>query len=426
MTVTKLFPVLWLFAWSLSSFGTGGPSTASLNVSSATSDVSIHVRIEEILTLDTVPDSPVGTELFKEISQLSRLLVQLDEPAKAIELATKSVQLFPGEMRSACLAGWVGGMVGDVTSAVNTLLDAKDLPSRLLQDPDGRERAACLTNLGGFLNQLGRFKEAVPFLEEARKADRESALPDYLIGEAYFHLKDAYLCSRAFEKAFAKDPRPASPQDYLLYAWALDQMKKLDKAEQVIESAIESFPSTPGLFFNLAMNKESQSATREAYYAYQLEKLVADEASPYFGEAQKRIERIERIQRATPYPDPELLAVIDHLTPKENSEEEVVDLELKKAVDLNGLSHPFIIHLEAQRLLDTEDYSAAIVLLEKGVQENPSQLVLRLDLARVYGKAGERDKASSLIQSLLLISPDHPGLRQLIGPSGALSAQSLE
>jgi tetratricopeptide (TPR) repeat protein len=376
-------------------------------------------QIEQLLALspDSVSKPSDAADAIARFDQVIHGVAKVEDFETAGRLARKCREIFPGQLRSGLLLGWVAGLAGNLDSAIETTRACLAEGTRRLPDPDKVWHAEALANLGCFLIQKEQYKEAVPYLEQSRKENQKPALPDYLAGLAYHHVGEPWLCGKAYEKAFKKDESLASPSDYVFHAWAEDRMGHLDKAGAILAKALERFPMSSGLHVNLGLNKEAQSATREAYYEYRMELLLGQDDSPYSDEAKKRIERIERIQVNTPFADPELKSVIEYLRRKAENNLDLADKLLDSAVAANSLKNPFIVYLRAQRLEEKDDYQGAIKVLEDATQNDPSQVLLQIDLAEAYGKAGVKDKANELIKKLLLVAPDHWKLKQLVGPS---------
>lgn len=370
------------------------------------------------LTAESIQSERDAVVAFEELESVVRSLAKVEDYETMLKLARKGRELFPTELRSGVLLGWALGMAAEVETAISTTRAAIAEKAARLPDPEGVYRAEGLTNLGGFLIQLGNFRDSLEYLEQARKANPNAALPDYLAGLAHRQLEDEVLCARAYEKAFRKDPELASPGDYVFHAWAEDRMGHLAKAGEILGRAVKRYPAEMGLHVNLGLNKEAQSATREAYYEHQLEVLIGEPDSPYSTEARKRIERIERKQLATSFPDPELKAVVLHLRAEREGKKEEAAKLLEKAVELSGLRHPYLLSLYTRSLVDQGDYQMAIGYLEGALASLPDDFFLEVDLARAYARAGMTEKADELIAKLMLVAPNNAKLKQLIGPMG--------
>lgn len=379
-----------------------------------------QATVDRLLSLapESVQSEREAVVAFEELESVARSLAKVEDYETMLRLARKGRDLFPTELRSGVLLGWALGMAGEVETAISTTRAAIAEKAARLPDPEGVYRGEGLTNLGGFLIQLGNFKGSLEYLDQARKANPNAALPDYLAGLAHRQLEDEVLCARAYEKAFRKDPALASPGDYVFHAWAEDHMGHLAKAGEILGSAVKRFPAEMGLHVNLGLNREAQSATREAYYEYQLEVLIGEPDSPYSTEARKRIDRIEKKQLATSFPDPELKAVVLHLRAEREGKKEEAAKLLEKVVELSGLKHPYLLSLYTRSLVDQEDYQMAIGYLEGALASSPDDFFLEVDLARAYARAGMTEKADELIGKLMLVAPNNAKLKQLIGPVG--------
>ncbi len=367
------------------------------------------------LTPESVTSEQTAQDIFEQIDRTVRQAAQMDDLDTARNLSEKAHGLFPDQLRSGLLYGWVQGISGKTEQAIETLKVSLDKKTDRLPDAQGIARAELLTNLGGFLIQDSKPREAISHLEQAQITNPKNALPSLLLGEAYHQLDEPAAALKAYEEAFGLDETLAAPNDYLFYAWAEDKAGDYETAGSVLGKAIERYPLYPGLRLNLGLNQEARSATPEAFFEFQMELLVSGEG-PYANEARKRIERIERTSVGGEKNPADLKGVLDYLALRKEKANDRAGKALSKALEANKSKHPYLTHLQGEMLSEGGDPQGAVRILEEAVKAHPNEILLQIDLASAYGKAGEKDKSAELVSQLLLIAPDHWKVQELVGP----------
>jgi len=374
--------------------------------------------IEELLSIEEVPteSNALARKTFKRFDRTIRELVKIEETDTALNLAKKCRRLYPDQLRTGLLLGWVQGARGELDEAIQITQASLSDKTDPLRDSQDIHRAEALTHLGGFLIQQEKYGQSLPYLEEALTRNKNSAIALYLVGLAHFEEENWYESAKAFSKAVRKDRRLASPDDFQSYAIASEKMGRPDRAQKVLRLAIETFPMEPGFRYNLGQYLELESATREAYYEYRLETLVAGGESPFTREALERIARIETIQLHTDYPDKVLLPLISAPLFKSQGKKEEERKLLEKAVGSTRLDHPYLVYVWASCLLEQDQPGEAIEVLEKAVKEHPGLVLLEADLAAAYSEVGEKEKSEALIRKVLLEAPNHWKAWERFGP----------
>ncbi len=406
----------WLFMISAACFLTIVPAgyTADEATAAANSYTDQITRLLAV-TPESVTSEQVAREVFEEIDRLTRQAAQMDDLDTARKLAEKARGLFPDQLRSGLLFGWIQGISGKIDPAIETLKVSLERKTDRLPDPQGLARAELLTNLGGFLIQSGKPREAIPHLEQAQITNPKNALPSLLLGEANHNLDEPAAALKAYEEAFGLDETLASVNDYIFYAWAEDKAGDYESAGGVLKKAIERFPLSSGLRLNLGLNQEARSATPEAFYEYQMELLLSPNG-PYADAARKRIERIERTSVAGGQSDTNLKGVLEYLARRKEKENERAGKALVKALEGKKPIHPYLAHLHAEMLMDASDPQGAVQVLEDATKNYPNEILLLIDLAGAYGKAGDKEKSTQLVSQLVLMAPDHWKVQELAGP----------
>lgn len=381
--------------------------------------------------------------IFERFEAMVRGLVKINDLETARKLADHARKLYPDQMRSAFLSGWVHGLSGNQSEAVDLLMKGLGEKSDLLPDPDHQIQSEIKTTLAGFLIDLGDPSEAVKQLDSLVESKDRGALVFYLAGLAHHHLGDAFQCSKAYREAMEMDESLATANDYLVHAWAEDKLKRPQRAEAILDRGIQRFPMEQGLYFNRASNHEVMGASGEAYLDYQMEILVGGEESAFTEEARKRIAKIASLQTKAPTPDKNLMNVVNYLRAREQlARVEPAKLEvgdtiqrqrdrtnslLDKAIEGERNPHPFLIHLEAERRIETEDWDRAVEILQKAVKDYPGQVLFQIPLAQCYAKIGKSSESDELIRSAQLAAPNHWIVRETLGPSSAnLTFEGLE
>ena len=388
-------------------------------------------RLMEV-TPEDIEDPEEAVKVFDRFENMVRGLVKIEDLETAEKLANHARALFKDQMRSAFLAGGVQGVMGNRQNAVDLLLEGLGEKSDVLPDPDSATQREIKTTLAGFLIELGEADKAVEYLKELTEDRSPSALAYYLAGLAYHQVGDAYSCAKAYKEALRLDESLASANDFLVYAWAEDQLNRPKRADSVLAKGIRLFPMEPGLYFNHAANEEILGSSREAFFDYQMEILVGGANGAYSKEAKKRINKILSIQAKLPSPDKELMNVAYYLKAREQlsridpakieneeafkRQEERMDNLLEKAMKGNRKQHPFLIYLQAERLEELEKFQEAADLLEKAVKDYPGQVIFEIRLAQVYAKLGKTKESEDLIRKAQLSAPDHWMVQEVLGP----------
>lgn len=374
-------------------------------------------RIQALLALtpSSITSSQALQNHFNDIEMIVRETARIGDLDTALSLAEKGTSLAPDQLRSTFLLGWIRGSMGRLEPAVDTLRKALTSKTDRLPDPEGACKNEALTHLGGFLIQLGKNHEAVPYLEEACAAKQSNPLPLYLLGEACHNLNETDKAESAFKSAFAKDPDLATPVDYLFFAWALDKKGKAREVHDLLNQGIEAFPVAPALHLNRGINQEILSHTREAFFDYQLEILI-EAQGPYADAARKRIERIERVQVTAGETDSLLKAVMEYLAHRKENRKSEAEANLAVMTQLDGLKSPYVIYICSEAMIERGQAPRAIEVLSAALKEHPADFLLKANLAEAYAKTDQKDQADILIRELLIQAPDHWKLQQLLGP----------
>ncbi len=391
-------------------------------------------RLMEVKPED-IAESKEAVKVFARFENMVRGLVKINDLETAGKLTDHARRLYGDQMRSAFLAGWVQGLMGNREEAVDLLLAGLGEKSDILPDPDSSTQGEIKTTLAGFLIEMGNPEKAVEYLKEITEGEETGALVHDLAGLAYHQIGDAYYCSKSYKEALQIDESLASANDYLVYAWAEDQLNRPKRVDSVLNKGIEQFPMEAGLYFNRAANHEILGSSREAFHDYQMEILVGGLASAFSEEARSRINKIISIQSKLPSPDKELMNVAYYMKAKEQiskvdpslledvdtfkKQEERMDSLLNKAMEGNKNHHPFLVYLKAERLMEMEKFQESIDLLEATVEKYPGQVLFEIQLAQSYAKVDKTQESEELIKKAQLAAPNHWIVRDTLGPTAS-------
>jgi tetratricopeptide (TPR) repeat protein len=385
-------------------------------------------EIDALLTLTALPENAAATaeHLFGRYEVLARWLTQIGDAETSLLLARKASTLFSDEPRADFLHGWVLGVRGDTEQAVEKLRQGLSGEGSLLPDPEGEHRGQAHLTLGGFLLSLEQYEDAAQELEKAKETDPDQAIADYLLGTAYFHLGKDYLAAKGFERGLQQNPDLATPQDYFLYIESIDRMNQPRQADRALRKATLQFPNVPGFYFNWGLNAETRRATPEAYYHYQMERLVGGPKSPYSNQANLRIARIEGTLLENDAKNQPIWDMIRYLKIQEkeiaegtleNSIQVRRDRLFEKIAGMDPREKPFLYHLQAEGHQRNKNLEKSLAILTEARDRHPRQVIFILQEVDVLTAMEKPGEADDLLNEALLIAPDHWKVREVIGPS---------
>ena len=129
----------------------------------------------------------------------------------AIALYTRSIEAFP-TAEAYTFRGWTYCFKEDLNRAIADCLEA------IKVDPDFGNP---YNDIGAYLIQLGKWDEAIPWLEQATSAKRYESyyFPHFNLGRIYEHKHDWKKARKYYKQAFEMNPQ---------YVIALRALKKLE------------------------------------------------------------------------------------------------------------------------------------------------------------------------------------------------------
>ena len=138
---------------------------------------------------------------------------QKGEYEEAIELYSHSIDAFP-TAEAYTFRGWAHSFQSNYAQAI------ADCRCAIKIDP---EFGNPYNDIGAYLIELGRFEEAIPWLERATEARRYEPrhFPHYNLGRAYLGKEMYSHAIRCFQEALEIEPR------YSLARQALDSLRRM-------------------------------------------------------------------------------------------------------------------------------------------------------------------------------------------------------
>lgn len=136
-----------------------------------------------------------AAEYFHKAYELQRA----GEYRQAIELYTRSIELFP-TAEAYTFRGWTYSFLHDYDHAIEECLQAIQV------DP---EFGNPYNDIGAYLIEQGKWREAIPWFEKAIAANRYEAraYPHFNLGRVYEHLREWNRAKTCYAHAYAIDHR---------------------------------------------------------------------------------------------------------------------------------------------------------------------------------------------------------------------------
>jgi len=131
--------------------------------------------------------------------------------------------------------------------------------------------ADCLSALGEYRLQMGRFHEAVETLDRSLMSDEASARTNFLRGNAAVAVKDRAGAESYYARALELEPHLAGAANNLASLYATSG--RYDKALATIEDSLKAGATSAVLFKNAGIAAERLGQTEDArkYYAMYIE-----------------------------------------------------------------------------------------------------------------------------------------------------------
>jgi Flp pilus assembly protein TadD len=277
---------------------------------------------------------------FAEVVALLRPLAAAEPPV-------------PGAWRELGFAYYRNGQLNDAQQAFSAAarLDASDNESVQME--------------GLTLYRMGRFAEAVPFLERVRQwMPHANADANYVLGLCYLNAQQVDKARQAFALQYAV---PAdSAQAYLLLAQLLLHAQLDDPAAVQARKALAIQTDLPLAHFVLGEVELAKTRVEQALVEFELERKVNPGYAPLYdrlGDAYARLDRLDEAQQA-----------------------------LTRAIALERTSTgPFI--LMGKVLLRKSDPGTALLYLQRAAQMDPNNAMTHILLSQAYARTGRAQDA---------------------------------
>jgi len=226
---------------------------------------------------------------------------------------------------------------------------------------------------------LGRYAEAAAPLEAARRLGPDNAKVAGLLGLSYVRAgraEDAVNLLRPFV-----DAAPPNPRFHFLLIEALQQAGRHDEALRRAEEAVRNFPQAPQGYL-----AQAQELMRLGRY---------QQAGPLF----------EKVLELSPGYAPALIG-LGEVRQKDGDYEAALDL-YRRALQRDRRSEEAWLGV-GKNLALLERYDEAREALEAAVRERPETPSLRFELARVYSRLGEQEKAAEQSRIFRRLQSENP------------------
>ncbi|MFQ5664943.1 MAG: tetratricopeptide repeat protein [Candidatus Binatia bacterium] len=164
----------------------------------------------------SVAMSDVATASERSERLYSRGLVRFHARhfSKALQLFERAVKADPKDPQALYYRGVTRGRLGDFTGA------ATDLRAVLAKKPDLQQATL---ELGAVLVEAGRYRPAIPWLQQAQRVSRLEARASQFLGIAQLRLGRSDAARRNFERAAKRDPALRVPARYYLGVIAFER-----------------------------------------------------------------------------------------------------------------------------------------------------------------------------------------------------------
>ncbi len=248
---------------------------------------------------------------------------------------------------------------------------------------------------GMALSRLGRWGEAVPYLEKARAQQAESAAPSLALGKAYVALRQYRKAKNAYESAARMDPRSAEAWygvGITSRALADGLMKNTRPSDAPAEAAQLLKQALEALSRGVQLEPESPRAH-----------LILAESlrdSGKFAEALKEYQSVLSLNPADPAASLGLATTYWKSGDPENA------LPLLKTVLQKLPDDPEANGIMANVLVRRGDMAEALPYAKKALAGNPELAQVRFSLAKIHMAQHHADLAAAELHRIAAVDPD--------------------
>lgn len=313
---------------------------------------------------------------------------------QALVVAQNGVSLAPGSPENLYLLGRVQQMSGDLNQALSTY-------SRLIaMNPSVR---------GPYL-RLAETHIANNNSDAARASLRKAmeANPDYV--EAQRALTALDLGARRFNEARktalgVQAQRPTSPDGYILEGDVANAQKDWAAAAVAYRAALQRGPvPSAATKLHAVLTAGGKAAEAEAFVAAWLKRQPGDTVLlTYLGEQALRLKDLPAAERhylAVLQRNPNHVLALNNLAWVTSQLGKPGALDYAERANKLAPEQSDVLDTLANLLADAKSYPRAIDLQLKAVSLQPSNSGLRLGLAKIYIKSGDKEKARAELETL--------------------------
>jgi tetratricopeptide (TPR) repeat protein len=338
---------------------------------------------------------------------LGNAYFELGEPEKAIQSYEKLQTLVPNTDAGYLSIARYYEKTGDYEKAVEYLSKAVDgqqdsvesmmllatLYSKLKKDKEAiplykkllqltGDNLSVKRQLGASLVDTGEFDEAVAILEAVVEADPQDKDSLVLLGRAQLGARQTTKAIESFKSALDANPKSLEAEFYL--GTAYEQSGNSAEAVKVFARLLEQTRSLSGEY------SEEQKANR-AVFQQHLASAYQD-----LGEHEKAISIYEEMVKGETAPNPRLVFLLINAYRVNRQLEKALILG-KQHFDKNSSETPIAL-VYARTLADAGKTNQGAEILQKLIQADPSNLDLYVNLSQIYLQAKRYTDAEKILR----------------------------
>lgn len=221
--------------------------------------------------------------------------------------------------------------------------------------------------------------EAIPLYQELIEMNPLRADYHFLLGQAYKKSNQPSLAMEAFKKTLEIQPEHHDAEVGLAYLYLANQ--DLESSEFLFEKALQENPTSTDALLGLALIKERQGQKEEAQALYyQILAINPDH--------QEALQLLGRLQQKEP---PQATEETQH-----------------------PLTEEQLLANQGKQLMDSQQYTDAILLYEHLLKQHPSNTEYLLFLGEAYMRNNEHEEAKNIFRYLLSTQPTNEDARVLL------------
>jgi pentatricopeptide repeat protein len=335
----------------------------------------------------------VAPEDARAYYALGNAYFELGEPQKAIQSYEKLQTLVPNTDAGYLSIARYYEKTGDYEKAVESIMLLATLYSKLKKDKEAiplykkllqltGDNLSVKRQLGASLVDTGDFDEAVAILEAVVEADPQDKDSLVLLGRAQLGARQTAKAIESFKSALEANPKSFEAEFYL--GTAYEQSGDSAEAVKIFARLLEQTRSLSGEY------SEEQKANRAVFQQHL--------ASSYqdLGEHEKAISIYEEMVKAETEPNPRLVFLLINAYRVNRQLEKALALG-KQHFDKNSSETPIAL-VYARTLADAGKANQGVEILQKLIQADPSNLDLYVNLSQIYLQAKRYMDAEKILR----------------------------